>query len=126
MERRRAPRTKTSREVIGRIPATPITATIFDFSLSGCLAQTESPLIQRGATILLDLSETDAIAGQVVWREDDRFGIEFHEHISSETLLRLTEADADRPGTKVDLKDRFGRRLTELGARIRIAPRARA
>ncbi len=107
------------KEVVGRIPATPVNVTVLDLSTSGCLVEATAPLIKQGRTILLSLSDSVEIAGQVVWQDGSRFGVQFHREISTDELSSLMVRPDDRE-SGTSLRDRFGRLLPPLSARIRI------
>jgi hypothetical protein len=113
MERRQSYRTVTNREVTGRAPATPIAGTLLDISDTGCLLRSAAKLLP-GTTIVLELSATEHVAGQIAWRKGDRSGIKFHEKLCSETLLGLIGTDVDHLDNSGGLRDRFGRGLPDL------------
>jgi hypothetical protein len=120
MERRKSYRTVINREVTGRAPATPITGTLLNISATGCLLRSEHPL-RTGTTVVLELSATEQIAGQVAWHQGDKSGIEFHQNLCPETLLGLIGTDVDHLDTSGILRDRFGRGLPDLPS-IRVRP----
>jgi hypothetical protein len=113
MERRKSYRTVTNREVTGRAPATPITGKILNVSETGCLLESTHAL-RTGTTVVLELSSTEQVAGQVAWHKGDRSGIEFHQKLCPETLLGLIGTNVDHLDTSGALKDRFGRGLPDL------------
>jgi len=116
LERRRNNRSITNREVAAHVPASPITARILDISVSGCKAQSDSRWIAPGVAVLIDLSENRTIGGQVVWREADLFGVRFEQNISVETVALFTQGDSVDIKGESFVRDRFGRRLPNLGA----------
>ena len=120
MERRKSYRTVTNRVVTGRAPATPITGTLLNISETGCLLQS-AHMLRAGTTIVLELSATEEVAGQVAWNKGDKSGIEFHQRLCPETLLGLISTDVDHLDTSAILRDRFGRGLPDLPA-IRVRP----
>ncbi len=70
--------------------------------------------------MLLELSEVDEIAGQVVWKDGSRAGVKFHEELSEEALRRLVEPEIENSQEDKALRDNFGRPLPPLGAQIRL------
>ena len=92
-ERRSHPRIRIRRSVAGRIPATPIVATLLDISQSGCRAQTPQCRLEPGTTILLDLTVSRTVAGQVVWRRGDEFGVKFGLEVPERVIAYLTGED---------------------------------
>ena len=119
MDRRNSPRSPTNREIVARIPATPIQARILNLSTSGCLAEAQSSLIQAGRTILLIFSAANEIAGTVVWQGDGQLGVKFTQELSGETVSRLVAAEVERSEHE-KMRDRFGRALPALPATFRI------
>jgi hypothetical protein len=115
MERRKSYRTVTNRQVTGRAPATPFTGTLLNLSESGCLLQSAHAL-RTGTTVVLELSPTEQVAGQVAWNKGEKSGIAFHRNLSAETLLELIGTDIDHLDPSVALRDRFGRGLPDLPA----------
>jgi len=120
MERRKSYRTVTSRQVTGRAPATPINGTLLNISETGCLLQSHHQL-RTGTTVVLELSATEQVAGQVVWHQGEKSGIEFHEKLCPETLLGLIGTDINHLDSNGILRDRFGRGLPDLPS-IRVRP----
>lgn len=116
MERRRNNRSATNREVVAHDPASPIKARILDLSVSGCKALSDSRQIAPGVAVLIDLSENTTIGGQVVWRESDLFGVRFDQNISVETVTLFTQDESVDIKGESFVRDRFGRRLPNLGA----------
>ena len=115
MERRKSYRTVISRKVTGRAPATPITGTLINISDAGCLLQS-GHVLRTGTTVVLELSATEHVAGQVAWHKGDKSGIEVHEKLCPETLLGLIGTDIDHLDQSGILRDRFGRGLPDLPA----------
>ena len=106
-------REAVDRKVRGRVPATPVAATIVDLSNSGCRGRAEG-LPQPGATILLRLFAGEEVAGEVVWRRGDEFGVKFHQEIGDELVARFQENAAFEESTGGEVRDKFGRRLPPL------------
>lgn len=119
MERRKTHRFKTDRAVQARIPATPVLVTVLDLSTAGCMIRYDGPPIRPGTSILLDLSEMDEVSGQVIWRETEKMGVEFHQELAADAVARLAARDVDHFDQRAALKDRFGRTLPGLRARMR-------
>lgn len=77
MERRSKFRSLTNVVVRCRVPASPDQANIQDISIGGCKIATENFILELGATILLDLTETCQAVGRVVWTNGGTAGIKF-------------------------------------------------
>jgi hypothetical protein len=119
MEHRRTDRFSTHLQVRGRIPASPIAATILDVSTTGCRLEAASPLVKPGATILLDLPGGGAVAGQIVWRDDAECGVKFHEQISGRIIAQIISGEVAAAPLEDFARDRFGRRLPALRSRTK-------
>ena len=119
IERRGAHRFTANFRVAGRVPATPVEVTILNLSVRGCLLAHAQESIRVGTTIVLDLSQLDAVTGQVVRQSGDQLAIEFHESLSPEALGRLLPADVDHHSSASELKDRFGRLVPPLNRRFK-------
>lgn len=120
MERRKSYRTLTNRIVTGRAPATPFSGTLLNISETSCLLESSHPL-RTGTTVVLELSASEQVSGQVAWHQGKKSGIEFHEKLLPETLLGLIGTDVDHLDASGILRDRFGRILPDLRA-IRVRP----
>jgi hypothetical protein len=92
-ERRRgAPRVPIDAVIQARVPATPIDARLLDVSTTGCLIQTPHiDRVARGATILLSLSHSEHVSGQVVRISGSRFGVRFHHQLASQSIALLKQ-----------------------------------
>ena len=90
---------------------------MLDVSASGCLLVIEGSPIAVGTTILLELSPSESVAGQVVRQTGNRLGIEFLEQLTLEALALFSNPSVDHLGSEIELKDRFGRRVLPLNGR---------
>jgi hypothetical protein len=90
---------------------------MLDVSASGCLLVIEGSPIAVGTTILLELSPSESVAGQVVRQTGNRLGIEFLEQLTLEALTLFSSPAVDHLGSEIQLKDRFGRRVLPLNGR---------
>lgn len=86
MQTRRNERVSTNIATVGRMPASFAEVTVIDLSTVGCQIHTCSPLARVGATILLSLSDRDDVAGQIVWKEAERCGVQFFNDLSEEAI----------------------------------------
>lgn len=86
MKIRKAERFATHIATNARVPASAVDVVVLDVSTIGCLIQTQSMLAQVGATILLRLSDRDAVAGEIVWKDQNRCGVKFSRPISEESI----------------------------------------
>lgn len=107
-----ATRFKVSLIVQGRVPATPIGALLLNISLTGCLVETDEPtVVSEAATILLAITSSITLTGQVAWKRGDAFGVAFHKPLTDETLERVRRESAQRGSRIIELRDGFGREL---------------
>lgn len=127
-EQRRAARRDVSLPVAGRMPATPIYATLVNLSQSGLMAETADCDVKVGVTMLLELDADTAISGQVVWIENTRFGLEFHTPIDAGTVDRIAAGNSRAGEDAIAITDKFGRKLPELGngVALRLHPAGKA
>lgn len=49
--------------------------------------------VQLGSTLLIELSATDQVSGQIVWRDGDHVGVKFHQRISWGAVSRLSKQE---------------------------------
>lgn len=122
MERRQNQRAATNLRLNGRVPASPVLTEVLDLSPGGCRVRAASPLLKRGATILLSIAETTEIAGQIVWQQGREFGVQFHEELSEEALAQLQTGCGDSSPFNQVGRDRFGRRMLPLRSWITVRP----
>lgn len=98
-----------------RVPAIPLAARIIEISTTGCLAECDAACeAQAGATVLVQISETDLVPGRIVRRTGHHIAVRFHHPLSGGVI---EEKDADTPQSHTisdDLHDHFGRRLPDL------------
>ncbi|MCP5396106.1 MAG: hypothetical protein H6918_05130 [Sphingomonadaceae bacterium] len=82
--------------MVGRVPATPIEAILFDLALAGCKARSGSSLVRQGATIVIELTAHDHVAGEIIWKRKDSFGVRFSRPLSEQLLTSIVhENDLD-------------------------------
>ncbi|HSQ94507.1 MAG TPA: PilZ domain-containing protein [Croceibacterium sp.] len=99
MERRAKFRSLTNVVVRCRVPASPDRAYIQDISIGGCQIATENFSLERGATILLDLTGTFQAVGRVVWTKGATAGIKFESKVSQAIVETFSEEAAGRATT---------------------------
>ncbi len=117
-----ATRFNISLVVQGRVPATPISALLLNISLTGCLLETqESSVVSKGATIMLTVSGSITLTGQVAWGRGNSFGVRYHKPIDDDVLATIRRDAGQRDADSVELKDSFGRELPVLSS----SPRGR-
>ena len=98
--------------VVGRVPATPIVANLVDLSETGCRIHShDGHLIAPGATILLNISTSSEVAGQIVWQRGEQFGVRFRVPISEELVQQLVLDSSHRDASGLGVLDSFGRPL---------------
>ena len=116
-----ATRFEISLVVQGRVPATPVCALLLNISLTGCLVESDDPsVVSEAATILLTITSSITLTGQVAWKRGAAFGVAFHKPLSDETLKRVRRESAQRSSRIMELRDGFGR---ELPALVSFSPR---
>ena len=62
---------------------------ILDISSGGCRVQTELESMRIGATVILKLSESEQVAGQVAWKQRDECGVEFYRPLADEIIDKI-------------------------------------
>ena len=113
MDRRQAVRSPIHTMVGCRVPATPTLAIVRNLSASGCLLESDEPCICHGSTILVQFPGACEIAGQVMWRRRNRFGVKFNAGLEPGVLAAILGCDNATHEVGI-LKDNFGRDLPPL------------
>ncbi len=99
MERRAKFRSLTNVVVRCRVPASPDQANIQDISIGGCRIATENFTLERGATILLELTGTFQAVGRIVWTKGATAGIKFESKVSQAIVETFNEQAEGRLAT---------------------------
>lgn len=95
-DRRKSERAEIATRASCRVPATPISATIGDISMTGCQVQIDHSehMLQKGATVLIALTDDFTAAGQVVWRKGSACGVKFNQPIDRRMLNDFCQSAA--------------------------------
>lgn len=86
MEERVTVRLTSNVDAACRSPAVPVQAKILNLSQDGCLACAIRGAVSPGSTVLLDLSPRLQTSGEVIWCDESKFGVKFHNRISFEAV----------------------------------------
>jgi hypothetical protein len=98
VERRSKFRSLTDFVVRCRVPASPEQATVQDLSRDGCKVVTQTWILERGTTILLELGATRSTIGCVMWAKGNHAGIQFEKMVPA-ALVEAFESGSREPVT---------------------------
>ena len=105
MERRSKYRALTNVVIRCRVPASPEGVTIQNMTTNGCMISTLNRPLERGATILLHLTDNCHATGRVVWTEGKSAGIEFETKVPSQVVEAFERDHTDAIGISLPFKE---------------------
>jgi hypothetical protein len=78
-----------------RVPASPIVVTIQNISSDGCKIAVGHCKLQRGTTVLLEVSRDVHVLGRVLWTKLNLAGVKFESGLPAELLSAIIEGKTD-------------------------------
>lgn len=87
MERRISERMPTHIPLTCRVPATPQSAVVHDISREGCRLEFLDFVIDRGATLSLELADGTRLRGEAVWAHYRTAGVRFSGAMRASTAV---------------------------------------
>lgn len=106
MERRSKYRALTNVVIRCRVPASPEQATIQNMTTDGCMISTLNRSLQRGATILLHLTDSCHATGRVVWTDGKSTGIKLETRVPSSVVEAFERDHTDAIGISFPFRER--------------------
>ena len=92
------------------------TVSLYNLSSGGCMIETGSARAEKGARVVVVLSNKAQMEGQIVWRIDHNAGVKFdhplHQAVVETFGYQADDEDFDRD----DPRDRFGIPLVAMGS----------
>lgn len=76
--------------VAARTPTATLEVTIVDLSCTGCKMHVIGSIPRVGESILLTLSAGDEVAGQIIWRDGEEYGVKFYKEIDERVIDRVS------------------------------------
>lgn len=107
VERRSKYRSLTNVVIRCRVPENPEQATIQNMTIDGCMISTLNRSLERGATILLHLSDKCHATGRVVWTDGKSAGIRFETKVPSSVVEPFECDRTDAIGISFPFKERI-------------------
>lgn len=83
MQERSSVRRSTNLVLPCRVPAKLEKAILSDISLTGCRIELFDGTPQKGSTIIFEVSESDHLAGEIVWVRGSEAGVRFSHKLSA-------------------------------------------
>lgn len=107
VERRSKYRALTNVVIRCRVPATPEEATIQNMTTDGCMISTLNKSLERGATVLLHLSDSCHATGRVVWADGKSAGIKFETQVATSVVKPFQRDHTAAVGISFPFKERI-------------------
>lgn len=96
MKLRRHERLAVYITTVAQAPAQAVDVDVLDLSVSGCRIRSFDNALRVGATVVLRLSDTEEVAGQLVWVAKDEGGVEFYKMIGEHAVDKFASAIGER------------------------------
>ena len=114
MDERISKRVAVDKQIECRVHGNTDRVLLYNLSVGGCMIEASTGFVSQGDIVVLKLSESHVVGGEVVWQHDVNAGIRFEESLHAAIVEFLgfkptaQSFDHDWP------RDRFGRLLPDL------------